>query len=121
MPSEETPQASPLCIVMFWIMNDITGYWQWGRFNMWHMDCFRKLTSLPGFSGSIIPGSSTELARGEDNAMNVDNATDDHCRGQVNGNAEGNEDNNEDDQEDEDIQAIVSVLMSLTIDAPGVV
>jgi len=71
-------------------------------------------------SGSIIPRTSTELCRGEDNAIDVDNGTDDHHWGQVDGDAEGDEDD-EDDQEDKDIQAMMSVLMSLTVDAPGVV
>jgi hypothetical protein len=41
----------------------------------WHMDCFRKLVSLPGFSGSIIPGTSAELGRGVDGAIDVDDTT----------------------------------------------
>jgi hypothetical protein len=95
-----------------------------GHFNAWHMDHFRKLAALPGFTGSIIPGTSTVLCSGVDNAMIVDNATDDP---RVDGEAQGDEDDKadqedgEDDQEDEDIQAMVSVLMSLTIDTPGVV
>jgi len=36
-----------------------------------------------------------------------------------NGGGEGDEDE-EDDQEDEDIQAMISALMSLAVDAPGV-
>jgi len=97
---------------------------EWGHFNTWHMDCFRKLAALPEFTGSIIPRTSTVLHSGVDNAMVVGNATDDP---RVDGEAQGNEDDkadqedDEDDQADEDIQAMVSVLMSLTIDAPGVV
>jgi hypothetical protein len=34
--------------------------WEHGRFNLQHMDCFKKLVSLPGFTGSILPGVSLE-------------------------------------------------------------
>ena len=88
------------------------------------MDHFRKLAALHEFTGSIIPGTSTVLYSEVDNAMVADNATNDP---RVDGKWQGNEDNEadqedgKDDQEDENIQAMVSVLMFFTIDAPGVV
>ena len=96
-----------------------------GCFNARHMERFRKLASLPGFSGSIIPGISIELGRDVDNTMDVDDAADDCCLGGVDDNAniaEGNEDDDDHnyDQEDEEIQAMVIALMSLSVDAPGV-
>ena len=97
------------------------------RYNAWHMERFRKLASLPEFSGSIIPGTSIELGGDEDNAMNVD-VTDDDCRqgGDDDSDsanvAEGDEDEDDnDDQEDQEIEAIVIALMSLTVDPPGAV
>jgi hypothetical protein len=89
-----------------------------GRFNAQHMERFRKLASLPGFTGSIIPGTSTELCRGVDNTMDIDDATDDCCQGGVDDTANDAEDDEdyEDDEEDEDIQAMVSALLSLTVD-----
>ena len=96
-----------------------------GHFNAQHMEHFGKLASLPGFSGSIVPGISIELGRDVDNTMDVDNAADDCCLGGVDDNAniaEGKEDddNHNYDQEDEEIQAMVIALMSLSVDAPGV-
>jgi hypothetical protein len=99
-----------------------------GRFNEQHMQRFRKLASLPGFTGSIRPGTSAELRSRVGNPMDVDEpADDDGHRGEsddsggdgANNSGEGDEDD-EDDQEDEDIQATVAALMSLTLDAPGV-
>ena len=43
-----------------------------GHFNVQHMDHFKKLAALPEFTGSIIPGTSTVLRSGVDNAMVVD-------------------------------------------------
>ena len=88
-----------------------------GRFNAQHMERFRKLASLPGFSGTIIPGTSIELGRdvqSVQNTMDVDDAAEDSCV------PEGDDDD-DDDQEDEEIHAIVIALMSLTVDGPGVV
>jgi hypothetical protein len=95
-----------------------------GRFNARHMERFRKLASLPGFSGSIIPGTSTELGGDVHDAMDVDDAAEDSCQGGVDDTAivaEADDDDSDDDQEDEEIEAIVIALMSLTVDAPGVV
>ena len=66
---------------------------EWGCFNMQHIDHFRKLTALPEFTGSIIPGTSTVLHSGVDNAMVVNNATDDP---RVDGKAQGDENNKAD-------------------------
>lgn len=107
-----------------------------GCFNEQHMRRFRKLVSLPGFTGSIKPGISVGSGGGVDNTMdvdvlpndnqqrggdNIDNGGDGADGGGEgdNGGGEGDEDE-EDDQEDEDIQAMISALMSLAVDAPGV-
>jgi hypothetical protein len=97
-----------------------------GRFNAQHMERFRKLASLPGFSGSIIPGTSTVLGRDVHDAMDVDDAAEDSRQGDVDDTvtvvvAEGDDDDSDDDRDDEEIEAIVIALMSLTVDAPGVV
>lgn len=93
-----------------------------GRFNARHMERFRKLASLPGFSGSIIPGTSTELGRDVDKSMDVDDKdVDGHQVGVDTANDADSEEDDEDDQEEEEIQAMVMALMSLTVDAPGVV
>ena len=89
------------------------------------MERFRKLASLPRFSGSIIPGISIKLGRDVDNTMDVDNTADDCCLCGVDDNAniaEGDEDDNNHnyDKEDEEIQTMVIALMSLSVDAPGV-
>ena len=93
-----------------------------GRFNARHMERFRKLAFLPGFSGSIIPGSSIELGRDVHNAMDVDNAAEVSGQGGDGDTANIAEadDEDDDDEEDEEIQAIVIALMSLTVDAPVV-
>ena len=100
-----------------------------GRFNKQHMCRFRKLASLPGFTGSIKPGISVGSGGGVDNTMDVDVLPNDDQQwggdnidngGEGdNGGGEGDEDE-EDDQEDEDIQAMIAALMSLAVDVPGV-
>jgi hypothetical protein len=94
-----------------------------GRFNARHMEHFRKLASLPGFSGSIIPGTSTEFGGGVDINMNECDIADDCRQAGVNdtaNDAEVSEDDEDDQEEEEDIQAMVYALMSLTVDEPGV-
>jgi hypothetical protein len=107
-----------------------------GCFNKQHMCCFRKLASLPGFTSSIKPGISVGSGGGVDNTMdvdvlpnddqqqggdNIDNGGDGADSGGEgdNGGGEGDKDE-EDDQEDEDIQAMITTLMSLAVDTPGV-
>ena len=88
-----------------------------GRFNAQHMERFRKLAFLPGFSGSIIPGTSIELGT----AMDVDDAAEVSCQHGDDDTANIAEaDDDDDDGEDEEIQAILIALMSLTVDAPVV-
>ena len=89
-----------------------------GRFNAQHMDRFRKLASLPGFTGSIIPGASTELERNVHSATNmeVDDTEDDCCQSSIDDtyDTEGYDDD-KDVQEEEDIEAMVHALISITV------
>ena len=89
-----------------------------GHSNNAHMGQFRKLSTLPGFTGSILPGASIELHRG-DTPMDVDKPP--SCADEDNGwDDDGDEEGeDDDDQEDEDISAVVSALLALMVDEPG--
>jgi hypothetical protein len=95
-----------------------------GHSNEQHMCRFRRLASLPAFSGSIQPGISVESCQGVeipmdvDGEVNVPSSNDQHM--EHNGDGEGNEEDEEDDQIDADITATVSALMLLTLDSPQV-
>lgn len=101
------------------LAHQVEKYWlECRHFNNAHMCQFRKLSTLPGFVGSIIPGVRIELRRG-DTPMEVDKPP--SCTDKDNGwdgdsDEEGEEDN---DQEDEDISAIISALLALTVDEPS--
>jgi hypothetical protein len=89
--------------------------WEKARFNEQHFCRFRKLASLPGFTGSIQPGVSTELHGGMNSTqtqMEVDHVDADYCGLR----AGEEEDEEEDDQEDADIRDTIATLMFLTID-----
>ena len=90
------------------------------HFNNAHKCRFRKLSTLSGFTGSIIPGVSIDLRRG-DTPMEVDKPPSSSSTEKDNGwDGDGNEeDEDEDDQEDEDFSAMVSTLLALTVDEPG--
>lgn len=86
-----------------------------GCFNEQHMHRFRKLSSLPVFTGSLMPGVAIKSDSGVV-LMDVDEPSHplDH---QIN----GDEDEEEDELEaDADIAATISALMLLTIDGPQV-
>ncbi|KAF8518833.1 hypothetical protein BU17DRAFT_48296 [Hysterangium stoloniferum] len=94
-----------------------------GCFNEQHMHRFKKLASLPEFTGSIKPGFSMDLYRAMEVPIDVDEPPGDdwHCNNDSGGDDDwNNSDEGEDDQEDEDISAMVSALLSLTMDRPGV-
>ena len=88
-----------------------------GRFNARHMERFRKLASLPGYSGTILPGTSTKLSQDHDgeNTMDVDEETVDCYRRGV----DSEDDEEDQDQEDEDLEALVAALVSLTVEPPA--
>jgi hypothetical protein len=86
------------------------------RFNNQHMCRFRKLSLLPGFTGSIKPGVSVDSVESDgqaDTPMEVDGQLND---GHHEDDGEQDEDEDEDEQRDEDIHAVVSALIALTID-----
>ncbi|KAF8518165.1 hypothetical protein BU17DRAFT_91300 [Hysterangium stoloniferum] len=94
-----------------------------GCFNEQHMHQFKKLASLPEFTGSIKPGFSMDFYRAIEVPIDVDEPPGDdwHCNNDSGGDDDwNNSDEGEDDQEDEDISAMVSALLSLTMDGPGV-
>ena len=91
--------------------------WEKARFNEQHLCRFRKLASLPGFTGSIQPGVSTELHGVMDSTqteMELDVEAD------YGGFRAGEEEEDEeDDQEDADIRDMIATLMFLTVDKSG--
>jgi hypothetical protein len=88
--------------------------WERARFNDQHMHQFRKLASLPGFTGSIKPGVSIESRGVIETPMEVDTLP---AGGADDGDEEEEED---DDQEDADIRDMVATLMLLTVDSPHI-
>jgi hypothetical protein len=89
--------------------------WERARFNEQHMRRFRKLASLPGFTGSIQPGVSMELREGMETHMELDVEAD-YGGLRV---GEEEEEEEEDDQEDADIRDMIAALMFLTVDKSG--
>jgi hypothetical protein len=85
--------------------------WERARFNKRHMHRFRRLASLPGFTGSIQPGIGidvdSELHELEGTETYMDVGAD---------HGEGEEEEEEDDQEDADIRDTIAALMFLTVD-----
>jgi hypothetical protein len=82
------------------------------RFNEQHMRRFKKLASLPGFTGSIQPGVSVEIHGGTETHMELDVEADHRAEEEE----DGEEDEEEDDQEDADIRDMIAALMFLTVD-----
>ena len=77
---------------------------------------FRKLASLPEFTGSLRPGINVDLHRdvdGPTEANQYHNGCDSSDKEEDDSD---DSDGGGDDQEDEDISAAVSALISLTID-----
>lgn len=88
--------------------------WERARFNERHMHRFRKLASLPGFTGSIQPGVSID-SDSEETHTELDVEAVHGCLTEEDG-EEGEEEDEEDDQEDADIRDTIAALMFLTVD-----
>ena len=78
-----------------------------GRYNERHMTRFRNLASMPGFTGSIIPGISIDRDEEVQAGMEIDEGYN---------NVEDEEELEDDDQEDENIMNIVATVLSLILD-----
>jgi hypothetical protein len=93
-----------------------------GRYNERHLSRFRKLASLPGFTGSIKPGVSVDAAAQMEVDMPIDDRVDDrHMEHESYGDVgEDDGDDDDDDGDDVDIRAAVAALILLTIDGPHV-
>ena len=74
---------------------------------MRHMNRFRKLVSMSGFTGSIQPGISVDRDERVQDEMEIDGGYN---------NEEDGEESEEDDQEDENIMSIIAMVLSLTLD-----
>jgi hypothetical protein len=94
------------------------------RFNVQHMERFRKLASIPGFSGSIQPGISlefttegpTELGAGVDGNMEVDDSGTEAGGGHNFKEGNADEEDNDDDSDEDELAAQLYHVLRITGD-----
>jgi len=96
-----------------------------GRFNDLHLQRFRKLSLLPGFTGSLLPGVSRDMATevinaddGEGRMDEIESTRADDA-GMVDGrntNEGDDEDGEDEDQEDQELATLLYSVLSISTD-----